>query len=115
MFLAHRFDLGAHRLVSKGAKRQPERGMFLFNHFDDRFGRADRIARLISAIALDLAPTPYRRLGVGLDGLLRRFQGAAGQLVRNGPGSTMTTLISNGATSFDSASDSPSTANFVAA
>ncbi len=32
VLLAHRLDLGARRLVSEGAKRQPERRMVLFNH-----------------------------------------------------------------------------------
>ena len=44
MLLAHRLDLGAHRFVGEGAKRQAERRMVLFNRIDDRLGGANRIA-----------------------------------------------------------------------
>src|SRR5580704_2054505 len=67
VFLAHSLDLRPHGFVSECAKRQPERRMLPFNLGDDRFGRADRVPRLISAVALDLAPAPDRRLRVGVD------------------------------------------------
>src|SRR5271170_7777626 len=84
VLLAYGFDLGPHCFVSKGAERQPERRMFLFNSGDDRLGGPDRIAWLISTIALNLAATPDRRLGVGVDRFLRRLERSAGPVGAEG-------------------------------
>ena len=86
VFPAHRLDLRPHRLISEAAKRQPERRAFLLNCGDDRFGRANGIAGLGAAVGLDLLPARDRGLRVGVDRLLRCFQGAAGPIGAEGAG-----------------------------
>src|SRR5271163_1481202 len=96
VLLAHGLDLRPHGFVSEGAERQPERRMVLFNRRNDRFGRAHGIARLISAVALDLAPPPDRCLRIGVDGLLWRLQRAAGPVGAEGAGFDDDDLVSEG-------------------
>jgi hypothetical protein len=84
VFLSDGFDLGPHSLVCEGAKRQAKRRVFVLDSGDDRLGGADKIARLISAVALDLAAAPDRRLRVGVDGFLWRLQRTAGPVGAEG-------------------------------
>ena len=60
--------------------------MLLLNGGDDCFGGADGIARLISAVALDLTPAPDRRVRVGVDWLLRSFERTTGPIGAEGAG-----------------------------
>ena len=79
IFLAHRFDLRAHGLVGEAAERSRSGGFSCSTAAMIASAARTRVARLVSADRPGSGVAARdRRLGVGLDRALRRFQRAAG-------------------------------------